>query len=335
MHLKAQLRMQSVATPTVTPHPVSLMAANRIVSLVPAATDWLLTLDLRDRLAGVTHDCPFPLKEKLFRPLTQPRVHSFWPRLGPAPSPETLVANALSQYQLNLENLRQIQPDMVIAQPMGEAHGVAHGELQAALSQWMGKSVKLVVLDPKDLEELFNQLWHLAELLNVTGAALPILERARDRIFTIKAQTDRIKAADRPTVACIAQYAPLTLAGRWIPELVEYAGGSPLLVQAAQPDRYITWNDLIVNNPDRLILAPSGTSFDNLAADFERQRIHQISDLRTLTAFRAKQLYFVDGSRYLNAPGPGIATSLEILAEILQPRLFPPSHLGKGWAQYF
>jgi iron complex transport system substrate-binding protein len=39
----------------------------------------------------------------------------------------------------------------------------------------------------------------------------------------------------------------------------------------------------------------------------------------------------VDGNQYFNRPGPRLADSLEILAEILHPELFDFGHYGDGW----
>ena len=38
-----------------------------------------------------------------------------------------------------------------------------------------------------------------------------------------------------------------------------------------------------------------------------------------------------DGHNYFNRPGPRVVESLEILAEILQPKLFSFGYRGKAW----
>ena len=50
-----------------------------------------------------------------------------------------------------------------------------------------------------------------------------------------------------------------------------------------------------------------------------------------LRAVREQQVYFTDGNQYFNRPGPRIADSLEILAEILHPQIFRFGHEGTGW----
>lgn len=53
--------------------------------------------------------------------------------------------------------------------------------------------------------------------------------------------------------------------------------------------------------------------------------------IRTLVAVRAGRVYVADGHQYFNRPGPRLADSAEILAEILHPGRFDFGHEGGGW----
>jgi len=44
--------------------------------------------------------------------------------------------------------------------------------------------------------------------------------------------------------------------------------------------------------------------------------------------------YVADGNQYFNRPGPRIVESLEILAEVFHPEMFPSRYEGKGWMRY-
>jgi hypothetical protein len=46
------------------------------------------------------------------------------------------------------------------------------------------------------------------------------------------------------------------------------------------------------------------------------------------------RVFVTDGNHYLNRPGPCIVESLEILAEIFHPEIFPSCYEGKGWMRY-
>ena len=53
--------------------------------------------------------------------------------------------------------------------------------------------------------------------------------------------------------------------------------------------------------------------------------------LEMLKAVSARRVFMADGNQYFNRPGPRIAESLEILAEITHPELFNFGHEGSGW----
>jgi iron complex transport system substrate-binding protein len=52
-----------------------------------------------------------------------------------------------------------------------------------------------------------------------------------------------------------------------------------------------------------------------------------------LKAVKRHQVYAVDGSHFFNRPGPRLVDSIEMLAEILHPKLFSFKHQTKGWAK--
>jgi iron complex transport system substrate-binding protein len=49
---------------------------------------------------------------------------------------------------------------------------------------------------------------------------------------------------------------------------------------------------------------------------------------RELSAVRHGRVFVADGNQYFNRPGPRVVESLEILAELIHPDLFPPRHAG-------
>ncbi|MBT6290066.1 MAG: cobalamin-binding protein, partial [Rhodospirillaceae bacterium] len=54
-------------------------------------------------------------------------------------------------------------------------------------------------------------------------------------------------------------------------------------------------------------------------------------DWPELRAVRSGRVFIADGNQYFNRPGPRLAESLEILAELLHADLFDFGHLGIGW----
>ena len=48
-------------------------------------------------------------------------------------------------------------------------------------------------------------------------------------------------------------------------------------------------------------------------------------------AVRSGRVYFADGNAYFNRPGPRLADSAEMLAEMLHPEVAVPGHKGAAW----
>jgi len=137
--------------------------------------------------------------------------------------------------------------------------------------------------------------------------------------------------ASRPTVACIEWLEPLMAAGNWMPELIEMAGGVNLFGEAGRHSPWMTWDDLLTRDPDVIIATPCG--FDLARTEAEMYWLTNHPRWHDLHAVKTGRVYLADGNQYFNRPGPRVAESLEIVAEILWPGLFPPVWQQKAWLQ--
>jgi iron complex transport system substrate-binding protein len=52
-----------------------------------------------------------------------------------------------------------------------------------------------------------------------------------------------------------------------------------------------------------------------------------------ITAVRSGRVYFVDGNAYCNRPGPRLAETTEILAEMIHPEVAGTAHRGRAWTK--
>src|SRR5262249_52400221 len=120
--------------------------------------------------------------------------------------------------------------------------------------------------------------------------------------------------------------------GNWMPELVEMAGGENLLGAPGQPSPWLDWDQLVVADPDIILVHPCG--FDIARTLHEMPLFEQRPGWRELKAVQHGRIFVADGNQYFNRPGPRIVESLEILAEIFHPESFPCRYEGKGWMRY-
>jgi iron complex transport system substrate-binding protein len=118
-------------------------------------------------------------------------------------------------------------------------------------------------------------------------------------------------------------------AANWIPELVDLAGGQSQFSVTGQPSSTLSWETLLKNNPDIIIFMPCG--YDLNRARQDAKLFTQRPDWQKLHASQSGRVYIADGHAYFNRPGPRLADSIEILAEILHPEIFDYGYKGTAW----
>jgi iron complex transport system substrate-binding protein len=116
-------------------------------------------------------------------------------------------------------------------------------------------------------------------------------------------------ASKRPRIAVVEWLEPLMLAGHWVPEAVEAAGGAYVGPKPGEPSPYASWEELRALKPDVLVVAPCGF-------DLERTRAEAAAHERLLHTL-APRVLLMDGNAYWNRPGPRLVDAVERLAEYL------------------
>jgi iron complex transport system substrate-binding protein len=111
------------------------------------------------------------------------------------------------------------------------------------------------------------------------------------------------------------------LAGNWMPDLIEIAGGRCALTKAGVHSTYSRWQDLIAYDPEVIVVSPCG--FDLPRTLRESEVLSDRPYWENLSAVRERRVFAVDGNAYFNRSGPRLVDSLELLAALLHPRLFP------------
>ena len=119
---------------------------------------------------------------------------------------------------------------------------------------------------------------------------------------------------ESPRVVFIEWIEPLMAGGNWMPTLIEMAGGVNLLGKAGEHSPWITWDQLAAADPDVIVVAPCGFKI----ADSQRDMHYLTSNpaWNNLRAVCSGNVHVEDGNQFFNRPGPRLAESFEILAEI-------------------
>src|ERR1051325_7999031 len=112
----------------------------RIVSLLPAATEALCMLGLQEALVGVSHECDFPVDVVAHLPrLTRPTVPSGLSAAAVDKAVAQQARAAASLYTLDVEMLRQLEPDLILTQGVCDVCAVSADEVCGVAGQLLGK----------------------------------------------------------------------------------------------------------------------------------------------------------------------------------------------------
>jgi iron complex transport system substrate-binding protein len=87
------------------------------------------------------------------------------------------------------------------------------------------------------------------------------------------------------------------------------------------PSALIEWQQVVEAQPEVIILALCG--YDSARAREDYELLKGFPYFESLPAAKSGEIHLVNGSAYFSRPGPRIVDSLEILAGILHPALFP------------
>lgn len=306
------------------------MNSLKIVSLLPAATEIVCALGLEQNLVGRSHECDFPDSVKQ---LPVCSAANFPDNLSSAAidvKVKEILADALSVYTVNREEVKRLAPDVVITQAQCEVCAVSLQEVEEALENYLDKAARIISLQPNSLDGIFSDIKTVATALNVADKGDTLTEELQERVDIIR---HKLKFSEsKPTVACIEWLEPMMLSGNWVPELVNIAGGTNILTEAGKHSPYVQWEDLRLQNPEVIIIMPCGFSIERTLREVDV--LLQLPGFNEMKAVKNNRVYIADGNQYFNRPGPRIVDSIEILAEIIHPKQFIFGYEGSGWIKF-
>ncbi len=287
---------------------------DRIVSLLPSSTEIVCALGLRERLVGVSHECDYPADVVGLPALTEPKLDPHGTSGDIDLRVREIVQEGLSIYRLRTDALQELQPDVIVTQDQCEVCAVSLSDVESAVRSFLTLDVSVVSLRPGKLSDIWADIRNVAEAAGRQKNAEKLIWNLQGRLQKVKEKTRHMR---RPRVACLEWLNPLMVAGNWIPELVNIAGGEYGLVDAGAHTPPITWDVLAAYRPEVLVITPCGFPIPQSQLDLPQLMAHPL--WQTLPAVQKNRVYVADGNAYYNRPGPRIAESAEILAEMLHP----------------
>lgn len=296
----------------------------RIVSLLPSATEIICELGIGDQLVGVSHECDFPDFVCKLPKVTCSRIPE---RLSSDQIDQTVrecLDTDKSLFSLQLDVLRQINPDLIITQSLCDVCAVAQSDVARAVAQ-LPSHPQVLDLSPATLDEVFDSILQVGEVCKVQSQAHTSVHRLKHRVEGVKDAFEKSKLLRRKTVI-LEWLNPLFSAGHWNPQLVELAGGTECIGRKSQKSTTISQDQLSAANPEVLIIACCGFNIERTVQDLSPLLLKD--SFMKLQAVQNKRLYVADGNGYFNRPGPRLVDTLELIAHCLYPEHQPlPDHL--------
>jgi iron complex transport system substrate-binding protein len=301
----------------------------RLISFLPAATEMVYVLGLGDRLAGVSHECDFPVEArkkpvvvKAALPLETMTLREIDVTVAQR------IGSGQSLYEVDEWLLTQLAPTHILTQELCHVCAPSGNEITRALAALPVKP-EILWFTPHSIEEIFGNLRDLGAATGTSARAEEIIADGRARLRSIAARAG--KAPRRPRVFCLEWIDPYYCCGHWVPEMIEMAGGDDVLGRRGKDSVRIPWEKIAAWSPEVLIVSPCG--FDTEKAVAQAEQLLQQSGWSDLPAMQNGRVFAVDANAYFARPGPRVVEGVELLAHLIHPEIFewngPPDAVQK------
>jgi len=220
----------------------------RIVSLVPSATELIYALGGEDRLVGRTDFCDYP----------------------PAAKSKTSVGGMISP---SLETLVALKPDLVIV--------TSSGNREETFKQIERLGIAVYRVGADRISEVKEVARRMGQLTGREAAVGPLLDAIDRRVATVR---DAVKPFGRPRVLYVLWPDPLIVPGKkaLVTDLLDIAGAESITKADAQDYPRYSLEAAVAKSPEVIVLANHGSQSGPIALD----RWKRLTSLPALKAGR-------------------------------------------------
>ena len=303
---------------------------HRIVSLIASATEIVCALGFERELVGRSHECDHPPGVARLPTCSSSKVKVEASSRAIDDQVQAIVRDGLSVYSVDPVLLDRLAPTVIVTQTQCEVCAVSLRDVERAVCDLVRSQPAIVSLEPMALGDVWSDIRAVAAALGEPARGDELVARLTGRLEVLRDASRTLRR--RPSIACIEWIDPLMMAGNWVPELVECAGGVDPLGEAGAHSGYRDIDELVAADPDVIAVMPCG--FDIERTEREMPALTARPEWRRLSAVREGRVVITDGNQYFNRPGPRVVESAEILAECLHPGRFDFGHCGRGWRSW-
>jgi iron complex transport system substrate-binding protein len=293
----------------------------RIVSLLASATEICCALGAGEMLVGRSHECDWPEWVRGLPACSEPAFDVTVSSGAIDAEVRRRIRAGEELYRVHADAIRELRPDLVIAQSHCEVCAVTPGDVERG-----GDCFPMLALSAASVEGVLESIGEIAARIGCPERGRDVVAGERARLQAVAAKTAGLR---RPTVVMLEWTDPLFAMGNWGPELVEIANGELPIGKKGEYSTTVSSERLVEADPEFLIVAPCG--FDLARTMRERAVLESYTWWRGLRAVREGKVAFADGNRFFNRSGMTVSQTAEIIAEILHGVVFGAAGRGKHW----
>ncbi|HTZ61474.1 MAG TPA: ABC transporter substrate-binding protein [Thermoplasmata archaeon] len=292
----------------------------RVVSVLPSATEIVCALGHRDELVGRSAECDYPESVRSLPVVMRPKI---WDADRSSAEIDARVrsvrSTGASLYELDIELLRRLEPDVILTQDLCGVCSVTDAEVATACAR-ADVAPLVVSLTPRTLAGVWETVDRVGRVLSDPEAG-----RALARELAARSRPPRSRGS-RPRVAVVEWLDPPILAGLWAPEIVHAAGGEPVGAQKGRPGSRTDWNAIRAAQPDLVVLSPCSFSVPRTQRELRdpvlRDAVEHVSAGRGV---------WIADEAYFSRPGPRLADGVDLIRHLLAgDRWDPPMPVVAG-----
>ncbi len=252
----------------------------KVVSLAPSTTEVLFALGLDEEIVGVSLFCNYPEEAR-----QKEKIGTF--------------------SQPNIEKILSLKPDIIFCTGLEQA---------PVIEQLKQLGLRLYVSDPSSVEELFDSIREMGELIGKEKNVDILINKMRKDLEAVQSKVKSIPEADRVKVFVEFWNDPLMSAGRdsFIDELITLAGGINIAHDTERAYSYISPEQVIKRDPDCIVLT---YMVNEDAASEIRERL----GWKHISAVKNNRIYGDIDADLLLRPGPRLTQGLRELHKRLYP----------------
>ena len=167
-------------------------------------------------------------------------------------------------YHLDEGALSGLDADLVVTQDLCAVCAVDVSVVDDALAH-LGCTAEVLTIDPHTLDEVLESIVLLGRATGHLAEAERLVADQRARLDVVRRES---AGRPRPRVMFLEWTDPPFAPGHWIPEMIELAGGEPLLATSGEKSRRVGWEQVHAADPDVVIVAPCGFDRAGCASDW-------------------------------------------------------------------